>query len=163
MRQSAVRVNITVQRVNITSALCARSVRGALDGSRHKWNMFLFIISMRLLVTSMKSSPPWRQTRSQDPLACRGSAPSLGELRIIYVFTDTWPDVVKFFHWLFKKKNKSKTLPDLSCPVLGVGLFRVWSSGWRWRPLSGCCGECVRVTPSSATQKWTKTWPILTL
>lgn len=40
--------------------------------------------------------------------------------------------------------------------LLGAVLFPGSSSGWRWRPLSACCGECVKVTRSSAMQKWTR-------
>lgn len=40
--------------------------------------------------------------------------------------------------------------------LLGAVLFQGSSSGWRWRPLSACCGECVKVTRFSAMQKWTR-------
>lgn len=38
---------------------------------------------MRLLVPSMKNSPLWRQTQSQDVLVCRDLVPSWGELHYV--------------------------------------------------------------------------------
>lgn len=45
-----------------------------------------------------------------------------------------------------------------SLAVSFLGSFR----GWRSRPLSGCFGECVKATPSSAMQRSRSIWKILT-
>lgn len=134
--------------MNVTSASCG-ATWGAVTVNCHERNMFLLIISMRLLVPSMKSSPPWRQTRWQDALECRDLEPSWGERQVVMTC-------------MVPLSKRGETV-NLIWSLLAVGLYRVLSSGWRWRPLSACCGECVRVTPSSATQSWMRTSPISTL
>lgn len=89
-----VRLNITFQCGNVTPALCrSEPCKGTVTASCREWNMLLFIISMRLLVPSMKNSPRWRRTRWQDAPACKDSEPSWGELQKNVTFTTTKQDV----------------------------------------------------------------------
>lgn len=124
---------------------------GAVNVSCHEWNVLLFIISMRLLVPSMKNSPLWRRTRWRDAPACKDLEPNWGELQLCY-FHPQQLDVY----------NINRALNLIWC-LPAVALCQDLSSGWRWRPLSACCGECVKVTPSSATQKWMRALLISTL
>lgn len=55
-----------------------------------------------------------------------------------------------------------KHVVELIWSLRGAASFQDSSSGWRWRPLSACCGECVKATQSWATQKWTRASPIST-
>lgn len=56
------------------------SVTVAPNVSCVEWNVFLLIISMRLLVPSMKNSPRWTATPWQDAPECKDWEPSWGEL-----------------------------------------------------------------------------------
>lgn len=67
------------------------------------------------------------------------------------------------FHSVYGATIVKKKVLNIIWSLLAVGLFQVLFSGWRLRPSSACYGEFVRVTPSSATQKWMRTSLISTL
>lgn len=74
------------------------------------------------------------------------------------------PNTEEILHLLNRSVCLSTSTPlwPYVCGCLCLGLSQGWFSGWRWRRLSACFGASVKVTPSSATQKWTKAWPIST-
>lgn len=72
------------------------------------------------------------------------------------------PHTAEILHLSNRSVSRSTSTPLWPYICLCSGLSQGWFSGWRWRRLSACSGASVKVTPSSATQKWTRAWPIST-
>lgn len=118
--------------------------------------MDVSVFSMKPWALSMRSSRLWRLNPWQAAPACRDWAPNSGESQRPSHSTHSG-DLTSF-----KQICVSVYIHTAVTLHVCSGLSQGWFSGWRWRRLSACSGASVKVTPSSATQKWTRAWPIST-